>query len=81
MNPIEELFSKVKYIMKSNEVVLQELDLDIQVLYGFASLLLKTVNIGLSTLDTPKVYDQSSHTLVHHSLLLIIVMWHYDCNS
>ena len=37
MNPIEELFSKVKYVMKANEFDLEGQDLETCILSGFAS--------------------------------------------
>ena len=35
LNPIEELFSKVKSVMKANEYVLEDYDLEISILGGF----------------------------------------------
>ena len=36
-NPIEELFSKVKYVMKANEVYMEDHDLETCILCGFSS--------------------------------------------
>ncbi len=37
LNPIEELYSKVKSVMKANEYVLEDYDLETTILCGFSS--------------------------------------------
>lgn len=54
-NPIEELFSKVKYVMRASEFDLEGQDLKTCIFSGFCSITSDDCRIGLSTLDIAKL--------------------------